>query len=84
VTVHGSSSGLHIGTIRADSDGQGGSFVPDKPFAPGETVTVSTNQNVRGTGDGKTEFTVARPTGPIPDASLPPVESAKGGMQQFR
>ena len=40
ITVRGSKSGLHTGTIEADSDGYGGSFLPSKPFTPGETVTV--------------------------------------------
>src|SRR5947209_20135860 len=40
VTVQGSVSGAHTGTVEADSDGRGASFVPSSPFTPGETVTV--------------------------------------------
>src|SRR4051794_1528061 len=36
VTVSGSRSGRHAGTLRAHSDGQGVSFVPNRPFAAGE------------------------------------------------
>ncbi|HWK26683.1 MAG TPA: arylsulfotransferase family protein [Solirubrobacter sp.] len=40
VTVTGSSSGAHTGTLKPHSDGLGASFVPDKPFTAGEKVTV--------------------------------------------
>jgi Arylsulfotransferase (ASST) len=40
VAVRGSRSGDHAGRLRAYSQGDGFSFVPSKPFAPGETVTV--------------------------------------------
>ena len=84
VTVHGSSSGFHVGTIRPHTDGMGGSFLPDKPFTPGETVTVSTNQKVRGATDGRFQFTVARPAGGIPYAPLPAAERTNGDVQRFR
>jgi hypothetical protein len=66
VTVHGSSSGFHAGTIRPHSDGMGGSFLPDKPFTPAETVTVSANQKLRGATEGRFQFTIARPRGRNP------------------
>jgi Arylsulfotransferase (ASST) len=65
ITVSGSRSGQHSGHIAADSDGEGASFLPDHPFAPGETVTVNTHLNVIGGSDGTFQFTVARPTGLI-------------------
>jgi Arylsulfotransferase (ASST) len=40
VTVVGSESGRHDGHLAGYSQGGGGSFVPDKPFDPGEHVTV--------------------------------------------
>jgi Arylsulfotransferase (ASST) len=40
VTVSGSQTGSHAGRLLAYSQGDGASFVPSKPFAPGETVTV--------------------------------------------
>ncbi len=40
VTVTGSASGGHSGSLRAYSQGDGASFVPSKPFIAGETVTV--------------------------------------------
>lgn len=42
VRVVGSLSRRHTGRIEADSDGKGASFLPNKTFSPGETVTVST------------------------------------------
>jgi hypothetical protein len=38
--VSGSRSGAHPGRLLAYSQGDGASFVPTKPFAPGELVTV--------------------------------------------
>jgi hypothetical protein len=40
ISVTGSSSGKHAGSLRAYSQGDGASFVPAKPFTAGETVTV--------------------------------------------
>jgi len=40
VSVVGAHSGHHAGELRAYSQGDGGSFVPDKPFEPGERVVV--------------------------------------------
>ncbi len=40
VSVVGARSGHHAGDLRAYSQGDGGSFVPDKPFEPGEQVVV--------------------------------------------
>lgn len=40
ISVSGSSSGPHSGSLVAYSQGDGGSFVPSHPFTPGETVTV--------------------------------------------
>src|SRR3712207_2504934 len=42
IEVKGSKSGNHAGRLEPHSDGEGASFVPAKPFAPGEKVTVST------------------------------------------
>jgi hypothetical protein len=40
VRASGSQSGAHSGRLLAYSQGDGASFLPSKPFAPGETVTV--------------------------------------------
>jgi hypothetical protein len=70
VIVTGSSTGRHNGRVVFDSDGQGASFLPAKPFAPGERVTVRTNLNIRGARDGTFHFAVARPAGSIPAMPL--------------
>jgi hypothetical protein len=41
ISVVGSRTGAHAGRFEGYSEGDGASFVPSKPFAPGETVTVS-------------------------------------------
>src|SRR5436305_14538488 len=71
VVVTGSSTGVHTGTLRADSDGQGASFVPDKPFQPGETVTVAAALKPQGAWHGTFQYTVATPAGPIPSQPMP-------------
>jgi hypothetical protein len=41
VSAKGSKSGVHEGTVSAYSQQDGASFLPEKPFLAGETVTVS-------------------------------------------
>jgi hypothetical protein len=41
ISVIGSRSGAHAGRLEGYSDGDGASFLPSKPFAEGETVTVT-------------------------------------------
>lgn len=65
VSVTGSRTGRHIGLIAGDSDRYGASFLPAKPFAPGEVVTVRTRHSVLGGQGGMFRFTVARPAGAI-------------------
>jgi hypothetical protein len=70
VIVTGSSTGRHTGRLVFDSDGQGASFLPAKPFAPGERVTVRTNLNIRGAPAGTFHFAIAHPAGAIPAMPL--------------
>ena len=60
-TVTGSRSGMHTGTLRGDSDGRGGSFIPSSAFTPGEWVTVSTHLNIEGRNTSTWKFHVATP-----------------------
>lgn len=83
-TVTGSVTGLHTGHIEADSDGRGGSFLPDKPFAQGETVKVATSLNVVGATNGTFSFGIAHSTGLIPYGKLPVVPAGADGVQHFR
>src|SRR6202012_4593338 len=61
VTVAGSKSGVHAGTLRGDSDGRGASFLPTTAFSPGETVTVTTSLNIRGAFRADIHLTVGYP-----------------------
>ncbi len=59
LVVTGSRSGVHSGRMVADSDGDGSSFLPAKPFVAGETVTVRTDQDVVNGRSGSFSFIVA-------------------------
>ena len=83
VTVVGSSSGAHSGTIEADSDGQGGSFIPSTPFTAGETVTVTTGLDVINGTNGSFHFGIAVTFGSINPMSLPLVPAGSNGVQHF-
>jgi hypothetical protein len=49
VSVVGSRTGTHTGRLLAYSQGDGASFVPARPFAEGERVSVHAQLNVNGT-----------------------------------
>jgi hypothetical protein len=84
ITVTGSVSGTHGGTVQGDSDGDGGSFIPSTPFAPGETVTVSTSLNLEGSNTGSYQFQVARPAGSLPFEHRPAAPRVTGDVWFFR
>ena len=77
IEVSGERSGPHPGTLRAHSDGRGASFLPARPFLPGERVIVRTALAVEGAKNGDFSFVVAhRPSfGSRGDGTLnlPPV-----------
>jgi hypothetical protein len=65
VLVSGSRSGVHAGSLRAYSEGDGASFVPAKPFTPGELVTVHALLTEAGrSAPFAWSFTVAVPDNP--------------------
>jgi hypothetical protein len=70
VIVTGSRTGHHAGRVVFDSDGQGASFLPAKPFAPGERVTVRTRLHIQGARAGTFHFAIAHPAGAIPATPL--------------
>jgi hypothetical protein len=82
VRVVGSSSGVHSGSVRAHSDSRGASFLPDKPFQPGESVTVTNGVKAHGAINGTFRFTVARPAS-IEHSPMPSAPRASGDVQQF-
>jgi hypothetical protein len=66
VRVSGAQTGGHSGLMMAHQDGQGVSFVPDAPFAPGEEVTVSAGIPLSRKVSGELDFQVAIPRLPSP------------------
>ena len=84
ITVRGSRSGKHTGKVVPDSDGRGGSFVPDKPFTAGERVTVSTGLSIVGGRNGVFSFTVATPAAALPNAGYPSTARTRGDVLHFR
>ncbi len=67
VSVSGSKSGNHHGHVYGYSQDDGGSFVPDKPFDPGERVVV---RAVIGAGRSRTIGRGAKRS-PLASASTP-------------
>jgi hypothetical protein len=63
VTVKGSQSGVHKGSLRAHSDGEGASFIPEKAFKAGEQVSVTTSVDIVNAAHGDFTFNVGQPTG---------------------
>ncbi len=61
LTVAGSVSGSHTGSLEPHRDARGVTFQPDAPFAPGETVTVQGPPEVIGSDGGTYSFRVATP-----------------------
>jgi hypothetical protein len=84
IVVTGSTTGRHAGRVEADSDGQGGSFLPAKPFAAGELVTVRTSLDIRGARHGTFHFTIAHPAGTIPVLPLSPAGHVPGDELTFQ
>jgi len=83
IAVSGSTSGAHAGKVLADSDGAGGSFIPNRAFKAGELVTVSTSLNVVGGTGGRFQFRVAAPAAPIRYAPVPPAPRVRGDVLRF-
>jgi hypothetical protein len=84
LTVSGSRSGRHTGRLQPHGDGDGVTFVPDRPFAAGERVTVDTGRRIAGADDDQSSFQIANPSGvpPAPfDQAKPPADR---GVRAFR
>src|SRR5437016_1526986 len=84
IVVTGSRGGVHSGHVAPDSDGQGGSFLPDSQFQPGEVVTVSTALNVLGGQAGAFQFTIATPAGGVPPSHWPRAARVPGDLWRFQ
>jgi hypothetical protein len=76
ITVRGSRTGDHTGTLREHSDGQGASFVLDRPLRGGERVEVRTDLKISGAASGDFIFrTVTRPKSGLQSGSGRPSPS---------
>jgi hypothetical protein len=82
LTVTGSRTGAHGGRLLAHADGQGASFLPDKPFAAGETVTVQSHLPVHRSRNGAWSFQIATQGGPIRPVRPPP-PILHGAVERF-
>jgi hypothetical protein len=76
IAVRGSRTGAHTGKLREHSDGQGASFVLDRPLRGDERVTVQTDLNIPGASGGDFSFrTVTRPKSGLQSGSGRPSPS---------
>ncbi len=78
VSVSGARSGAHPGALRGYSQGDGASFVPAKPFAAGEQVTVRAVVAGR-----KVAFSFGVDT-PYPTAKIPQFPSSAASPADYR
>jgi hypothetical protein len=85
ISVVGSSSGRHAGRLRAYSSAVGVSFLPSKPFAPGEHVVVHARlSNARGKSSSlSSSFTVAQPAA-VPLTEFPTTPGTAADVQSFQ
>jgi hypothetical protein len=85
ISVVGSSSGPHAGRLRAYYSATGASFLPSKPFAPGERVTVRASlKSAAGRRSSLSDtFTIAQPAVVTPTA-FPSVPGGPADVQSFR
>jgi hypothetical protein len=85
ISVVGSASGRHSGRLRSYSSATGASFVPSKPFTPGERVTVravwtTSPKSHRTLTDS---FTIARPA-EASKAEQPDTPGTAADVQSFQ
>ena len=78
------SPGRIPGRLVGDSDGQGGSFLPTKPFTAGETVTVATHLAIASAPKGTFSFKISNPGNQLAPAPIPTVAAGARGLQHFR
>jgi len=83
VSVTGSRSGRHAGTLEGYSQGDGASFLPRQPFTPGERVSVAAQLMAGGTAQPLSfAFTVAA-IDALSSTPEPPKPLAPDSVQQF-
>jgi hypothetical protein len=85
VTVVGSQSGRHSGRLRSYSSATGASFVPSRPFSPGERVTVHATwaSSPRAHRSLSDTFTIAQPR-EVTKSEFPTVPGTPADVQSFQ
>lgn len=83
VEVTGSRSGLHSGRLERYSQGDGVSFVPTRPFRPGELVTVRTGIPLAGAPSGTFRFRVGRRLTVAGHERLPGLATTVAGVEHY-
>lgn len=85
ISVVGSVSGRHGGRLRSYSSATGASFVPSRPFTPGERVTVraSLKGSTGAVSPLSDSFTVAQPVA-VPVTSFPSAPGKPADVQGFQ
>jgi Arylsulfotransferase (ASST) len=84
ISVVGSRSGRHGGRLRSYASAVGASFLPSKPFTPGESVSVHARWRVgRSLRSLSTHFTVAHPVPPL-SGQFPATPGTAADMQGFQ
>jgi hypothetical protein len=85
ISVVGSSSGPHSGRLHSYSSATGTSFLPSKPFTPGERVTVhaSLKSSTGALSSLSDTFTIAQPA-TVAVSEFPSVPGAPADVQSFQ
>jgi hypothetical protein len=83
IVVTGSRSGRHSGRLLRDSDKNGASFLPRKPFLPGERVMVRVRPSDHSIRGKRWQFSIAQPAGSLPDQTLAPAPRIPGDVLSF-
>ncbi len=85
VSVVGSTSGRHGGRLRSYASATGASFLPSKPFTPGEHVTVRARWTISKGRHAvlQSAFTIAQP-GVVPLSEFPDTPGTPADVQSFQ
>ena len=85
VSVVGSTSGRHGGRLRSYASATGASFLPSKPFTPGEHVTVRARWTISKGRHAvlQSAFTIAQP-GVVPLTEFPDTPGTPADVQSFQ
>jgi Arylsulfotransferase (ASST) len=84
VRVVGSRTGTHAGRLRAYSQGDGASFLPARPFAPGERVSVRARLALRGAAREISDVFVVASPDPISSTPETVAPGTSAQQQGFR